>query len=370
MNKIIVSDKVRKQIDSVSSEKAGKINSILSQLAEQKQLPGSQKLSYAVGNVNVLRVDSDTRVVYTIRENNTVEINRISNRRSDRQKEQGNELIISYLALRRLIGLCGFLLPVFLVFATVREQGKITVLPSISDYYYTSRGDFFVVLMSVIGVFLLTYKGYCTRERLWSSLAGICALLVAFNPTAHDKGKPDQIMYCSGIVNTNATKIGGPADTLICTDTVGHCFEQRLAVSVHRPRPVVPRIANRVEWHLTFAGVFLVVLGIISIRFFPRTDKPTAIRVDGKLTKKGKRNILYRWCGWIIIGSIAFLLVYFLTLQKVTWLQNIPVVFIMETVSVWAFAVSWLTKGDAILADDGNYLKTLYHKMLVNLQSA
>ena len=80
--------------------------------------------------------------------------------KSDKQKESDNKLVISFLALRNLIGISGMLLPIVLTLFTPKGEQDKVMEHSISEYYYTKNGDLFVVLLSVIGVFLLTYKGY------------------------------------------------------------------------------------------------------------------------------------------------------------------------------------------------------------------
>ena len=84
--------------------------------------------------------------------------------KTDKQKESDNELVISFLALRNLIGISGMLLPIVLTLFTPKGELDKVMEHSISEYYYTKNGDLFVVLLSVIGVFLLTYKGY---DRFW-----------------------------------------------------------------------------------------------------------------------------------------------------------------------------------------------------------
>ena len=109
--------------------------------------------------------------------------------KTDKQKESGNELVISFLALRNLIGISGMLLPIVLTLFTPKGEQDKVMEHSISEYYYTKNGDLFVVLLSVIGVFLLTYKGY---DRFWERtltlVAGFCGIGIAFFPTATSMG--------------------------------------------------------------------------------------------------------------------------------------------------------------------------------------
>ena len=88
--------------------------------------------------------------------------------------------------------------------------------------------------------------------------------------------------------------------------------------------------------HLLSAGVFLFIMGYMSIFRFTK----------GKLTDEKKiKNIIYQICGiavWISIGILA--------VESI--LQNFHFteydVFIFETVSVVAFGIAWLVKGETI----------------------
>ena len=189
----------------------------------------------------------------------------------DHQKETGNDLVFSYLTLRNLIGIFGMLLPVILALTTSRGENDEALEQSISHYYYTSNGDVFVVLMSVLGVFLLTYKGYGWVERMITLIAAICALGVAFSPTE-------------------------------CKD--GHIY------TIHKLNPVVTQWFG-IERHLVFAASFFLCLAIMSLVYFPKSDKESLRDAEGKLTPKAKRNIVFKICGWTIIASLIALFLHF-----------------------------------------------------------
>ena len=99
----------------------------------------------------------------------------LNKHKTDRQKEQDNELVLSYTTMRNLIGFSGMLLPFVLMLFT-KEADGLFVEPSISDYYYTKNGDILVVLLSVLGVFLITYNGYDWKEKVLTTLAAFCAI--------------------------------------------------------------------------------------------------------------------------------------------------------------------------------------------------
>jgi hypothetical protein len=69
-----------------------------------------------------------------------------------------NKLIITYLTLRKLIGILGVTLP-FILFLGGLLIFQTGIQSSVSSYYYTGMRDLFVGTICVIGFFLLIYKG-------------------------------------------------------------------------------------------------------------------------------------------------------------------------------------------------------------------
>lgn len=234
---------------------------------------------------------------------------------ANRAKEADNQLLLSYRTLRNLIGFSGMVLPLALAIFPKRATDWYGLEPSISDYFYTDRGDFLVVILSVLGVFLLTYYGYNRIERILTLLAAVAGLGVAFVPTS------SACEDCPGSVHTDS---GGVLGNLVGG-----------------------------AWHISFAAIFLLSLAIMSLVFFPKTDEPDLRKADGSLTQKGKRNIVFRICGWTMIGCVVIMALYFLVKPD---LNNFPVIFVFETIAVEAFALSWLTKGETFWPDGPHYM--------------
>jgi len=93
-----------------------------------------------------------------------------------------NDKIISYLTLRKLIGYLGLVLaPLCLIggllFAGITQE-------SISAYYNSNMRDIFVGVLTVVGAFLLTYKGYDLKDNIITSIAGTASLGIALFPMA------------------------------------------------------------------------------------------------------------------------------------------------------------------------------------------
>lgn len=237
----------------------------------------------------------------------------------DRLKEKENKLVFSYMTLRNLIGFSGMFLPIVLILATKTSPVDEAIESSISDYYFTSSGDILVAVLCVIGAFLFTYRGYSTKENILSTIAAICGIGVAFSPTA--------------------TKY------------------LRESFSVHTTMPKVPQIVG-IERHLIFAGIFFITLSLISLMCFPQTDAPKEKLL--KRTPKQKRNIVFKWCGWIMLICVAIMIIYIVSDKFSSLFGDFPFIFIMETFAVEAFAVSWLTKGETIYPDGEHYLTVGY----------
>ncbi|MEO8513152.1 MAG: hypothetical protein ABI543_06320 [Ignavibacteria bacterium] len=243
---------------------------------------------------------------------------------TDRQKESRNDLVFSYKTLRNLIGFSGMLLPVILALYTLKEEGDKLIEPSISDYYYTSNGDIFVVILSVLAVFLFCYNGYNWKEKLWTILAAVCGIGVAFCPTD--------------------------------TKYIRH------SLSVHSPHTEGPKLFG-FEWHFVFAILFFISLSIISLYYFPMSDKKLTRKPGEKRTPKEKRNLVYKICGWTMISCVVILALYFLIPSFNTAVGNFPMIFTFEAIAVEAFAVSWLTKGETFWPDGEHYIVSTYKEI-------
>jgi uncharacterized membrane protein YozB (DUF420 family) len=209
-------------------------------------------------------------------------------------------LVISYFMMRRIIGILGIGLPVIVVLGGFLQNGFV-FRDSISSYYYTNMRDFFVGLLCCVGLFLMSHKGYEKIDNITGSISGIFALGIAFFPT-----------YLTGskIIDVGIFQL---------SDNVSAYF------------------------HLTFATLFFLSMAFISIFLFTRHGAT-------KTKQKEKRNIVYITCGYVIIASIVCMLVYDLFMQN-TFITSVQPVLIFETISLSAFGISWLVKGETLFAD-------------------
>jgi cytochrome bd-type quinol oxidase subunit 2 len=172
-----------------------------------------------------------------------------------------------------------------------------------SSHYYSPVGGIFVGSLCAIGVFLFSYCGYDRRDKIAGRMACAFAVGVAMFPV-----RPDE--------NFTETQ-----------ELIG-------------------------RFHLFSAAALFLTLAYFCLRLFVLTDKKKMT------TEKLRRNKVYRTCGWTILGCIA-------AIGVVEWLFENPYspylasrvkefspVFWLEAIAVVAFGMSWLTKGEAILADE------------------
>ena len=194
----------------------------------------------------------------------------------------GENQALSYRNMRAIIGYIGLTLPVVLLISGLVD-GHLE--GSISAYYYTKVGNVFTGALCVIGIFLLAYRlTALTIDNIATSLAGLAALGVAFF----------------------------------------HCAPPHATLSQLRLADV----------HLTCACCLFVLLGAISLFIFPRTD----VEPDEKW-----RANCYMGLGALI--WLAIILMPTLNAVASTFYNSSHIFFILETVCVMAFSVSFILKG-------------------------
>ena len=215
------------------------------------------------------------------------------------QQPSDQNLVFSYLELRKAVGIIGVALPFVLAIGKLVLQGP-GLEPTISSYYYTDLGNWFVGSLCAIGVFLLSTKGYSRYDQVAGLLACIFAVGVALFPMAPDP-----------------------------------------------PRVPTQQQVDIGRAHWTFAALLFVTLACFSLFLFTRTKRDKG---SNPTPQKLKRNIVYRVCGSIIVGSIVLIPVVTHT-SIADKVQALHPVFWLESLAVEAFGVSWLTKGEMILKD-------------------
>jgi hypothetical protein len=214
-----------------------------------------------------------------------------------------DSIAMSYIGFRRLIGILGMLLPFICIIGGALFAG-MTVQPSISAYYHTNMRDFFVGLMFVVSLFLITYKGYATIDNAISTASGIAGLCIPIFPCLSETDP----LHAVGIF-----QIG-------------------------------PSASNKI--HLTFASVFFLLLAVNSIFLFTRT-KPgrSMLTINKKI-----RNKIYVGCGAVILVCLLSTAVLLLWATP-AFIKQYHVVLAFETIMLFAFGTSWLIKGETLFKD-------------------
>lgn len=228
-----------------------------------------------------------------------------------KNRVSADTLLISYLSLRKAVGILGLCLPIVLVLGNSLIFRSQAIEDSISYYYYTGMRGIFVGTLWAIGVFLISYRGYGRRDAVAGRLACVFALGVALFPTARERGTCD-------IVHLFTIGRGG-------------CDTEHIVSFVHA----------------TFASLLFLTLAYFSLFLFTETR----LGRKSEMTKrKRERNIVYYVCGWIIVASIVGILVLHVGLG-LSRFGPIPVLFGFESLAVISFGVSWLIKGEFVLRD-------------------
>ncbi len=207
---------------------------------------------------------------------------------------------ISYRNQRRSVGLLGMALPfVLIIFNYV--QGCEKIQPSISQYYYTYSGVLLVGVLSAVGLFLISYKGPQVIDDHVTNFAGVCAICVAFLPTAIDQN--------------------------------GGCI-----LFNFQPNKIIN------TGHYIFAALFFLSLAVNSYFLFTRSDHKMIT------VQKDIRNTIYRACGILIV--VFMVLIPISHLKVIEERLNFPLsTFMLEAFALFTFGTSWLIKGDTFVKD-------------------
>lgn len=217
------------------------------------------------------------------------------------QNPLDNEFIVSYLTLRKAVGVIGLLMPI-IVKAGAYYFEQIPSNTSISAYYYTSMRDVFVGALAAIGVFLFFYRGPDTQDNVLTNIAGACAVAIGLLPTVPEYHPLIQAKF------PNLWS--------------AECYQN------HGP----------LGFHIYVVAAFFLIISYLTIFRFTKPG-PTPVT-----DRKRSRNKVYIVCGIVMVLCIAAVVI----IKLIDWTRSI---FLPETIAIAAFAVAWLTKGHAILKD-------------------
>jgi len=209
------------------------------------------------------------------------------------------------ITLRRAIGILGISLPLVVAFGAIILGDCTSIQRSISLYYNTIMRNAFVGILTATALFMFAYRGYDYRDRIAGIAAFVFALGIAFFPAT--------------------------------SQVVKDCGTLCLHVEYHSWIRIV---------HLVSAALYFITLSVISLFLFTRTDPENVVFTE----EKRKRNMLYRICGYIIIGSLVLIAAYMLWIDPL--FEQFHPIFWLETLALVAFGISWLVKGEVAWTDN------------------
>ncbi len=240
-----------------------------------------------------------------------------------------HEYLISYKALRRLIGVLGLLLP-FLCWGfnaivnhlnllsnpffvnesqTLAYTAGADLKSSVSLFYYTAAGPLFTGVLVTLAIFLFCYNGYpqnkaedrfawLTDKRL-AAFAACCSLAIVFIPAGSHQPITDNIYI------------------FVSSKPIGML-------------------------HLLAATLFFLSMATMSIVNFRR--------LPGKRLLKDTEGKLYVICGVGIIICLPILAIHFFVVENDNWLGG-KFVFVMEVIMLTFFSTAWLLKGKSVATE-------------------
>lgn len=218
--------------------------------------------------------------------------------------------IISYRTMRRAIGILGFTFPLIMLAGSFLFGNCKEVQMSISTYYYTNMRNIFVGYNCAVALFMFAYRGHDWMDNVAGYLGCVFALGVAFLPCHVN---PDQTCLIM---------------------TTSH-------------QPVIGRLHN------LSALLYFIILIIYSLFLFPKThmNVATGERIVMRRQKK-KRNLVYYICGSIMTVSLFLIIFYLYYIDDFyPGLKNHNPVFWLESIMLFSFGISWLTKGQLFFRD-------------------
>ncbi|MDC0737697.1 hypothetical protein N6L24_05365 [Cognatishimia sp. SS12] len=208
--------------------------------------------------------------------------------------------LTTYFKIRTALGLIAAAFPIVILLGGYITEGA--VLPSISDYYFSSMRDFVVGALVAIGIFLMFYRGDRPRRSAWQQdvlglSAGLASIGLALFPNKpHTRG----------------------------VETFFHAImDDRISVTLH----------------FLSSFVFLTALTAFCLIRFAETASAADRRI-------------YRICGWMVI-SAGLAATFASFMRAFDWfsarslVENLHIIFWLEALGIWAFCLAWLRKGYA-----------------------
>lgn len=199
------------------------------------------------------------------------------------------DVTVNTKRMRIMIGALGLLLPWLVALITLSWPHSISI-----TYYSVFAVGMFMVVLGSAGILLINYKGYDKVDDITATIAGAFGICICLFPMTY---LPDPSMQ-TGVFHL-------PSDI----SNIFHCIS---------------------------AFIFFGTLSFMSFFLFTKSS--------GTITQQKKiKNIIYRVCG---IGMMASFLLF--GLQLIPGFYCYSLVWIIETIALFFFGISWIVKSDAI----------------------
>lgn len=223
--------------------------------------------------------------------------------------EEENIWLTRSTTLRLLIGILGMALPILLWLFLAAASHYNIVLDSISHYYYTRANSIFIIIISLMAIFLIVYKGKDPVDFYLSFTAGIFALCVLLFPTSNISESCCQTNFEYSVTFIQSSKF-------------------------------------RQTFHYISAGIFLGCLAYMSMFIFTRS-KFEKIKDRGRT--KNISNGIYIGCGIMMVIAMGIIFSGFMGWIDEAYYNKHHLTYWMEVVAVEFFGFSWLVKGQTII---------------------
>lgn len=217
-----------------------------------------------------------------------------------------NGYVISFLTLRKTVGILGMVLPFVLLIGYFLFENGCRFPPSISHFYYTDMGNLFVGVLCAVSLFLFAYNGYDEKDKWSAKLGGLFAACVAMFPTDYNSYAAVDCSRMARVENVFFNTMHYGASVLL---------------------------------FLTFAYFCLFL--------FTKTKQRGDVKGNKRI-----RNRIYIICGIIILVSISGIAVIGIVPAWYDALKHLKPIYSLETVALLAFGYSWLIKGETFFKDE------------------
>jgi hypothetical protein len=216
--------------------------------------------------------------------------------------KQQTELVVSYLALRQMIGWVSLLMPIAIRVGAYAFEG-VHSTHTISAYYYTGMRDVLVSTLVLAGAFLCCYRTPARADNIVAMTTGLAAMGIALFPM--------DPLYAQPILDQFPSTL------------------QKVCYASH----------GILGFHIYFGTCFfLLSFYLVFFRFSAFTPRmPTR--------QKLIRNRIYKICGLLML--VALLAIGVLYVAN----PGDPAIFWPEAVFVSTYSAAWLVKGQVVLKD-------------------